>query len=60
MTDHTDERITPVVAPTFREQRVIYWRDQARQNYALGFMDLARRCESNATDWEWEQVPCAS
>jgi hypothetical protein len=57
MTTTTDPRITPSVQ-TFREERIAYWRAEARENMRLGFTDLARRCEGFASDWEWETVPC--
>lgn len=51
--------IDAATAPTltFREQRVAYWRQEARENWMLGFMDLARRCETFASEWEWEPKP---
>jgi hypothetical protein len=57
MTTTTDPRITPSVQ-TYREQQIAFWRAEARENLILGFMDLARRCEGFACDWEgWDEVP---
>ncbi len=59
MTDQTAIAEPIVSAPpaTYRERQIAYWRDLARENWLLGFMDLARRCERFASDWEWEPVP---
>lgn len=59
MTDRPTDRLTPAPSPTFRERQIEFWRTEARQNYLLGFMDLARTCETNATEWEWRPVPCS-
>lgn len=37
----------------YRAGRVTYWRTVARESYALGQMELAARCETNASSWEW-------
>ena len=60
MTTHQpDERITPLVSAILRQERIAYWRSEARENYRLGFMDLARRCEGFAISWEdWEAGTC--
>ncbi len=56
MTTTIDPRITPSVQ-SYREQQIAFWRNEARENLILGFMDLARRCETFASDWEWTEVP---
>lgn len=49
----TDPRITQA-EEAYREARVAWWRNEARDNLRLGLMELARRCEGYACDWEWE------
>ncbi len=60
MTTTNDPRITPEIPGDFRARQIAYWRSEARENWMLGFTDLARLCEGFASDWEWETVPCAS
>lgn len=54
----TDPRITPEVVQFVRDDRIAFWRGLARENLGLGLTDLARRCETIASIWEWEVVPC--
>lgn len=45
---------------TFRERQIAYWRNEARENWLLGFMDLARVCERFATNWEFGDEYCGN
>lgn len=38
--------------PTFAEQRVIWWREQAQLNWRSGDYQLSVFCERNAAIWE--------
>jgi hypothetical protein len=53
----TDPRITPAATATL-DALIALWRADARENLRLGFMDLARLCETRASDLEWTVVPC--
>lgn len=61
MIDRPTDRLSTAPSPTFREQQIAFWRTEARTNYLLGFMDLARLCEDFASQWDfWEVTPCTA
>jgi hypothetical protein len=59
MTATTDPRITQA-EEAYREARVAFWRNEARDNLRLKLMDLARLCEARASDMEWGVPTCDS
>jgi hypothetical protein len=59
MTATADPRITPAATAAL-DALIALWRADARENLRLGFTDLARDCETRASNLEWEQAPCDS